>query len=342
MIRHRRLLLALLGFAAGLAAAEDRDPLPFMAAGAPAGSAIELFYRYVPGSRDPASGAAPIMVQERARGRFVIKRTETDTWTAQETVGHLNLTESPTVPGTGLHVPDSLWDIVSGAAYHHQMGDRRSWGANLSVGSASDKPYNSLHETLVRLNGNIQLPASGKNSWLLFLAYSNNRHFLNNIPLPGFAYVWNHPEQHVWAIAGFPFAAVRYRPDPWSFRASIFGPRNLSLEAARRLARETRAYTGLDWGQQEWQRAGRLDHSNRLILSEKKAAVGLRFPVLHRLEGDVSTGWDFDRRFFENTSSSTRDVPVASLRNSWLLEARLTWRLGPGAEGAPNSGRGED
>jgi len=71
--------------------------------------------------------------------------------------------------------------------------------------------------------------SAARNSWLLALSYSNNRPYLNNIPLPGFAYIIRGDRFN--AMIGFPFISADYRPDPdWDFRFSIAGGVSFSLE----------------------------------------------------------------------------------------------------------------
>ncbi|MFA5975360.1 MAG: hypothetical protein WC859_04260 [Elusimicrobiota bacterium] len=304
--------------------AEDGGPSSFI--GGPQQTSIDYTFHHSPGSRAPQSGAAPILTGHRAHGNFVVSKSSASTWSVQQSVDHLNLTESPVVPDTGMTVPDSLWQVETGAAYNHRLGDRREWGIRGSVGSASDKPFNSLNEPTGRLTAHYQIPSRAHNAWIFALAYSNNRHFLNNIPMPMVAYSWQNPSAGFRAIIGFPFVALSYAPnDAWSSRLAVFGPRNLSLEVARRIKGPVKGYAGLDWKQMEWLRAGRDDHSNRLFLDQKKIALGLRYPLGRAYLVDLSGGQEFDRRFFEGHSASD-NTPRAVMANSWFLQIILRWR----------------
>ena len=73
------------------------------------------------------------------------------------------------------------------AAGTRSLGDRRGWGAGASVGSASDVPFHSIHETIFSAAARYEIPSKERNSWVFLLNYSNNRTFLNNVPLPGVA-----------------------------------------------------------------------------------------------------------------------------------------------------------
>jgi hypothetical protein len=197
------------------------------------------------------------------------------------------------------------------------------------LGSDSDELFHSIHETTIRAGADYRLPAGVHNAWLFSLNYSNNRHFLNGIPLPGIGYYFEALDRRLQGLVGFPFLALRYRPtEDWTARLSLFGPRNLNVEIGRRLIRSIRAYTAFLWGSQEWEIANRQDTSNRLFFVRKRAAVGLRSPLPHGFILDVSGGREFDRRFFENDSSSYSSVPTIGLAPAWYGETRISWRFG--------------
>jgi len=274
----------------------------------------------------PASHSSdPNILENRVRGNFVVSKTPTDTWSVRQTVGEVDLSRAPVIAQTGLSLPQSLWDVETGGAYQHHLGDRHDWGLSTSIGSASDEPFHSIHETIFRGTGTYHMPSGQQNAWLFFLSYSNNRHFANNIPLPGVAYDLRTPKLD--AALGLPFLAVNYRPTPdLTGRFSIFGPDNVSAEWAYVFWKPVQAYAGFDWGQQEWLRANRDDNSNRLFDDQKKWALGLRFPVVDAIRLDLSANYEFDRRFYEDTHAVSRDVAEANLNPGWAFQARLSRR----------------
>ena len=273
-----------------------------------------------------AAGGTPSMVGESARGSYVVARSSASEWTVIGKAGAVELGRAPVViPQTNFVVPTKLWDMQAGANYSRQLGDRRGWGVGGGVGSASDVPFHSIHETDLSLAARYELPSRERNSWILLLNYSNNRTFLNNVPLPGFAYVIREPDKGLTAVIGFPFALVRYKPDEnWTLSASLFGGSNYTLEAARRVKPVT-LYARLARDPQQWLRAGRSDYSNRLIYDEKDARLGARAPLGAGLSLDGSLGWSFDRRFSE-ARDANRSAPRAALRNAAIASVALSWR----------------
>jgi hypothetical protein len=291
-----------------------------------AGTSLDYQALDVPGQ----AGGSPTMVDQRESGRFVISKTDRDTWSVNERFAHLGIGEPIVIPFANTIVPQDLWSLEAGGGYQHQLGGNRSYGINFTAGSDSNKLFYSIHETVFKVTANYRLPSGDQNAWLFFLNYSNNRHFLNNVPLPGVGYSFQADERKLQGIVGFPFAAMRYKPTPdWNLQASIFGPRDVNAEIGRRIAGPVHLYTAFSWSPQEWLLADRADYSNRLFFDKKRAGLGLRSPLGDGFLVDVLGGRQFDQRFFVNDSSSIRDVSIAGLPPAWFMEAKLSYRFLP-------------
>ena len=303
----------------------DRESPLMMGEGtAPSSDSVDYQLYDSPGR----SGASPTMLDQRETGRFIISKTASDTWSVNERFSHLGIGEPIAIPQTNNTVPQDLWSIESGAAYHHLFSSGRQLGLNFGVGSDSDHPFYSLHETVFRVGANYRLPSGNHNAWIFSLNYSNNRHFFNGIPLPGVGYYFQAYDNRLQGIVGFPYVLLRYRPTPdWNAQFSIFGPRNVNAEIGRRIYGPLRAYTAFQWGSQEWLIADRQDYSNRLVFDRKRAALGLRTNLPYGLALDVSGGRQFDQRFFVNSSSSYSSVPTAGLSPNWFLQTKLSYRF---------------
>src|SRR5262249_4769024 len=155
--------------------------------------------------------------------------------------------------------------------------------------------FYSIHETTFRATASYRVPSSQTNAWLFFLNYSNNRHFLNNVPLPGIGYYFQADERRLQGLIGFPFLALRYRPTPdWSIGFSLFGPRNINAEIARRLTGPVQLFTRFQWESQEWMTADRADYSNRLFFNRKRVDLGIRTPLSPELRLELAGGRQFD------------------------------------------------
>ena len=52
------------------------------------------------------------------------------------------------LPTDRTHIPHDFWDAQAGGGYVHQFGDGWSTGGAVNVGTASDRPFNSLNESV--------------------------------------------------------------------------------------------------------------------------------------------------------------------------------------------------
>jgi len=289
---------------------------------------VDYRFHYAPPSGSGNSNGTPSVLDNVLRGNFTVVNNKSDSWSVNQKLGRTDLSASPVIERTGLAVPETLWDIEAGGIYRHRFGERREGGINFSIGSASDKPFDGMRETTLKLGGTYSVPSGQKNAWLFSLNYSNNRYFANNIPFPGVAYLFKSPAPGLNALVGFPFFAISYKPgEKWSGRLAMFGPSNVSAEVAYHLHGPSKIYSGFDWSQQSWLRAHREDLPKRLFYDEKKWSLGFQTPVLKQVLIDLSGGYEYSRRFFEAESALKEDLAKVRLAPVWSAQGRVivTW-----------------
>ena len=274
---------------------------------------------------------APFLWRQEAEVSETVYRSTTTSWAVNGRAGELAL-GSPAVvlPQNGALVPQKLWNASAGAGYTRELGERSRWGATASFGSASDRLFLSWREDQVLASVYYQMPSLDHNSWIFLLNYSNNRPFANNVPLPGVAYVIDAPAHQLNAIIGFPFAFVRWKPQPeWTFSAGLFGGASYFLEASRRIDQRVSAFARFERTPLQWLRAGRSSDTDRLIFDSKSALAGIRAALGRRFSLEASAGRAFDRRFFEaRDAGHSGGVTRAALSNATVLQSSLTWRWG--------------
>ncbi len=128
----------------------DREPPLMMGEGAvPTSDVLDYQMWGVPAQ----SGESPTIVDQRESGRFIVSKTASDTWSVNERFGHVGIGEPIAIPQTNETVPQDLWSIETGGAYNHLFQSGRSLGLNLNVGSDSDHPFYSIHETVFSARG---------------------------------------------------------------------------------------------------------------------------------------------------------------------------------------------
>lgn len=277
----------------------------------------------------PAAPGAPGAVKQEARGSAVVSRGEKDAWTVSARAGELALSRSPRLPDGGPEVPSKLWDLSGGLSYERELGERRRWGASAGVGSASDEPFRGMRETSVLATARYQIPSGERNAWIFLLNYSNNRPFLNNVPLPGFAYLIRGADDRFFALLGFPFIVVRAKPDAdTALTFSFFGGASYAGEIARRVRGPLSLYVRGERVPQQWLRAGRASATDRLVFDFKDLRVGARAPLGSGLSADVSAGRAFDRSFYEGRDAGGFRGDRTALADCWLVQAKLAWRWG--------------
>lgn len=274
----------------------------------------------------PAERGSPRLLQQEARGTLVLPERSSDTWSLSGRAGRTELSFSPVVAETGLRVPAKLWSLQAGGAFVRRLGERRRWGANLGVGSASDEPFHGMREAEFRAAAFSEFPAWRKDSWRLMLSYSNNRSFLNNIPLPGAGYIFRDRVRGLQATVGFPFIAVSYRPDAdWRFRGFVFGPNRVTADLARSLFSGLWAFGRYARRPDQWLRSGREHRYDRLTYDSQEARLGLRGSFRGGASWEVSGGREFERRFYESRDAHHSGVARADLADAWIASLRFSW-----------------
>jgi hypothetical protein len=249
-------------------------------------------------------------------------KSTTDQWSAFARIRLHDLDTSAVLPDTGARLPDELWQIRAGTTYRHRFDNRWIAGGSLSLGSASDKPFDSVEELEAQLSAFVRIPQGERNAWLFSLNYSNNRDFANYFPIPGVGF-WYEPSDQLRVLIGFPFVSVDFRPSAdLRIEASYAVISNIRARVSYRLGGPLSLYGAFDWSNQRYARAEREDARDRLFYDEKRASAGLRLNLGEHLSLDLAGGYAFDRTYFEGRSTADRDdsrvdvsdTPFASLR----------------------------
>ena len=218
--------------------------------------------------------------------------------------------------------PETLWNVNFGSQYRHCLQNGWIGGLSASVGSASDRPFDTMDETTLQATLFTRIPSGERNALLFLLNYNNNREFLRNVPLPGFGY-WYAPNPIWHALIGLPFVFLEIKPAAdLTFNVFYLPIRNMHAGVTYRLLAPLKLHTSFDWQSERYFRADRIDEAKRLFYNEKKLTVGGQWQVGQGVTFDLSGGYAFDRMYFEGESYSDRDFNRIAIANGPFISVR--------------------
>lgn len=222
----------------------------------------------------------PFFKNEKTTGSFTARGTRTE------------MGEEIQFKESGIKVPRLFGSADFGTAWTSQTASGKKYGLSGSYGDAGTDLFSGANKANLAATFFYE-DDRNENSWVYFVSYSNNRTTLNNIPLPGFAYVIKKREYT--AAFGLPFLFWNWRPDPFSVMtfASPFG---ISGESAYRFYGPLQSFASLSWTPKAYQNLAEND-DDRVIFDKKEADIGFRFLSGRTGYLSVAYVYNFDRRF---------------------------------------------
>jgi Domain of unknown function (DUF6268) len=233
-------------------------------------------------------------------------------------------TDGTILPNSKMPFPDDLWNIRLGLGYRHLFDNGWIAGGNVSVGSASDVPFNNLNDMFVSGSAFLRVPEAERNAWLFSISYSPLGEI--TFPIPGVAFLWR-PSDSFQMNIGLPFALV-YRPtEDLTFDFSYMLLRSVHARTLYRLSPRVRMYAGFDWSNESYFLADRLDVNNRFYYYDMTVSGGVQFPVVRQLLMDVSAGYVFSRYYFQNHNSNDSNYDRVDVGAGPVLGLRAGMRF---------------
>ena len=232
-------------------------------------------------------------------GTAPVSTTEAGGWYANGAARLLTVRTNAVLPTEGGRFPGQFWDVQAGGAYLRQLDGGWSWGVTLNVGSASDHPFNSIHEATFSALAFVRKPDGERNGWLFFVVSTTNGQIGHNVPIPGVAYEYN--GDRLRAVIGLPFLTVDYRPtDAVQLEVIYAAITDVQVRGSYHLTQRARVFVGYEWFNQAWLRADRQKSGDQTFLYEMRAEGGFGYKIAGRLDLRASAGYAFDRFFVEN------------------------------------------
>jgi hypothetical protein len=222
------------------------------------------------------------------------------------------------LPQTQTPFPQELWDIRFGLNYKHTFDNGWSAGATINFGSASDKPFHSVDELTAGIMGFLRIPVGEHNAWLFSLMYSPTGEV--SFPIPGVAFYWQ-PSDTFNATIGVPFK-LEWKPvDGMLLEASYMPLTTVRVQGRYRVWGGVSVYAGYENNNEAYFLADRADTNDRFFVFDQRVTAGVKMEFGPHAVLDLSSGYSFDRHFFEahsiNDAGSNRvdvgDTPFLSL-----------------------------
>jgi hypothetical protein len=208
--------------------------------------------------------------------------------------------------------PEELWNIRLGATYRHLFDNGWTAGGMLSVGSASDHPFENINVMTAGVNAFLRVPRGEHDAWLFSLSYSPTSELA--FPVPGVAYIWQ-PNDQLHVNIGLPFQLM-YRPtEELVFDFSYMLLRTVHARATYRVCAPVRAYVGFDWSNESYFLDQRPTDNDRFFYYDKRLTGGVQVFFGPRALLDLSAGYAFDRFYFEGRSYSDRNFDRIDVGN---------------------------
>lgn len=243
-----------------------------------------------------------------------VKRTAKDLFTVGGRWQKLDLTSDS-------NLLKDYFNIQAQLGWRRDLGEDKFSFLNVSYGSASDKPFQNGRDGTLSANY-IQ---KFNSRWFGATNFSNNRPFLNNVPLPGFFYVKEMTREKA-LIIGFPFIYWMTPLGPKvSFRYFGLLPWTHRVKVLYLYRPYLNPYIGFEQNPVSFFRSDREKKSDRFFWFERRLSVGAESTISKTLRLDVSTGMAFDRQFFESKNFSDSKNFEISMDRTYYLALSLRY-----------------
>lgn len=206
-------------------------------------------------------------------------------------------------------------------SYRKALPGERFSLTSLSFGTASDRPFRNGRDSTISANSLYKFSSK----WIGVVNYSNNRAFLNNIPLPGVFYIHELSRENS-LIIGFPVIFWnKSLSDRWSFRYFGFIPWNHRMRLMYKLNEYLKLYAGFEQSPQTYFRHDRRSRNNRFFWFERRLALGAEGGLSRDIRYDLSSGLAFDRQFFEARNFSDEKEFLINANKSLFVAFNLRY-----------------
>jgi hypothetical protein len=281
--------------------------------------------------QNASNGSTSGLEEYGARASSAVIRDGKNTYSVNAAYNLLINHDTLTIPAWsedfGFTVPKSMQSVSLGGGWDRELESGDGVGVTAAFGSDSDAPFRRLQDTTVNVTAFYHMPYGEHGTWHFFANYSNNRTFLNAIPIPGAIYSYVNPAKRLFWAAGFPLAFVSWGfTERWDLRASYIVPKTGSFEIGYKvLLPLTRVYVRIENQQKPYLRNDREYFTEQLFLQRARAGLGIQSPLSKAWSFDFETGYEFARSFHEE--ENREESAYAYMADDWFAKAQVTYRF---------------
>jgi hypothetical protein len=201
-----------------------------------------------------------------------------------------------------------------GLSYKHLLASGRKLSYTASYGSASDELFKDGRDATIQTNLLYQTDPH----WIFVVNYSNNRNFLNNVPLPGVIYIGTMTREKQ-LILGFPFLLWVEPVGNFSFRYQALLPYVHRLKLAYKGWKPLQFNLGVEQDTHAFFYSQREDDDERTFWFERRAYIGLEKSLGPLLNVELQLGRAFDREYFAAQSIGRKHDEVRGMEDAIYL-----------------------
>jgi hypothetical protein len=284
---------------------------------------------YYPNERVRQQGTELKIFEERVGLFFPIWQNATDELSFSGSVRYQDLDTGDTpaiLPGGQVQLPGDLWEIKFGPTYRHKFDNGWIAGLNVTVGSASNRPFHSMDEVTARATAFLRVPQGERNAWIFTLNYSNYSEYFAGLPVPGIDFLYS-PNDKFTLVFGFPFTSLEWKPfEKLTVQVNYVPVRTVIAKVTYEIFQPLRVWAGFDWDDDWYLRANRNDSGDRLFYYEKRITGGIRFDLRH-VGFEVSGGYAFDRFYFEANDYHDRNENRIDIHSGPFVIGKINLRF---------------
>jgi hypothetical protein len=202
------------------------------------------------------------------------------------------------------YFPDNLYE--AGATLEARDKKRH---IRLSANSNSDKPFDSMHEVILGLNGTYKVKLTEASLLHIGLNYSTHRQYLENIPLPVLMYEYK--SKDLYARMGIPFIFLKWSlNEKASLDLSVFPIINGKFTLSYKVSGTFTVAAEGKTGKKTYLMSERDDKDEQLSLESKKIGIRISKSFMKNLSLFGYIGYSFDGSYYRGKKYFDKDDEV--------------------------------